>query len=38
MKWENHNLIAGDANLKSAWSKMVKSDLSKPDSYPCWKL
>lgn len=38
MKWETVNDIIGDVDLKSAWSKMVKSDLPKRDSYPCWKI
>lgn len=38
MKWETVNHLIGDAELKSAWSKMIKSDLPKHDSYPCWKI
>lgn len=38
MKWETVNHLIGDVDLKSAWSKIIKSDLPKPDSYPCWKI
>lgn len=38
MKWEIVNHLFGGADLKSAWSKIIKSDLPKPDTYPCWKI